>query len=181
VITRTGFRPATVADLDAARAKREQRRADRAELDAAAGRAVYVPPDGDAGEEDRFPPGVKKIILFRPIQYGDGRACELWAWDCQPCWGPVDAHHRKATGMGGSTADGMHVASNGIAACRGHHSRVHHWVERARKSGLIVLRNSLAVPALVPVRFSPAAQPVLLTDAGGYDLHTEPGEGGEAA
>jgi hypothetical protein len=82
-----------------------------------------------------FPPEVKALISMRDV------GCVLRgnaAWGA--CWGPVDAHHRRLIGSGGSAAPETHTASNGISLCRGHHDAVHRCRARAQAFGLIISR-----------------------------------------
>jgi hypothetical protein len=170
--------PATVTDIGAYRHDRqaaEDARRIRAEVRA----SLPCPPVRPAGdplpdEEDRFPRGVRAKIIARPILFGDGNPCELHRWDI-PCWGPVEAHHRWNTGMGGSARAGMHVTSNGIAACQAHHQKIHH--SRATSDPLGLLLSKLAVsmdPRRRPVSFDGGLTFTLLTDDGRYEPYTEP-------
>jgi hypothetical protein len=107
------------------------------------GAARGVP--GNAGRQSRkrpevnadpgFPLKVKALISQRD------EGCVLRGnADWGSCWGPVDAHHRRLIGSGGSTAPETHTASNGISLCRGHHDAIHRNRARAQAFGLIISR-----------------------------------------
>jgi hypothetical protein len=113
---------------------------------------------------------VKAVILRR-----DG-GCALRGGPHGPCWGPVDAHHRRLLGQGGSAAPESHRASNGIAACRGHHDWIHRSRLKAEGLGLIVSRYR--DPTAIPVSLDGGRSRKWLTDDGDYaDREPEP-EGG---
>jgi len=97
-----------------------------------------------ANPDPGFPPEVKALIRLR-----DG-GCVLRgnaAWG--DCWGPVDAHHRRLIGSGGSTAPETHAAPNGIELCRGHHDYVHRYRLRSEAFGLIISRYRNPEKALI--------------------------------
>jgi hypothetical protein len=127
-----------------------------------------------ADTESEFPPSVKALIKER-----DGGCVLRGVAEWGPCLGPVDAHHRRLIGAGGSTAPETHRASNGIQLCRGHHGLVHHYRLKAEGFGLIVSRYKL--PAEVPLRILPDGVPQWLDDAGNYLDHAPGPEAGEVA
>jgi hypothetical protein len=91
-----------------------------------------------------FPPKVKALIGRR-----DGGCVLRGNADWGSCWGPVDAHHRRLIGSGGSTAPETNRASNGIELCRGHHGHVHHYRLRSEPFGLIISRYRDPEKALI--------------------------------
>jgi hypothetical protein len=124
--------------------------------------------------ESEFPPSVKALIKERD----EGcvlRGVAEWG----PCLGPVDAHHRRLIGSGGSTAPETHRASNGIQLCRGHHDAVHRQRLKAEGYGLIISRY--ARPAEVPLRILPDGVPQWLDDDGNCLDHAPEPEDGEVA
>lgn len=125
---------------------------------------------GQVSTDPGFHPAVKATILRR-----DG-GCVLRGGPHGPCWGPVDAHHRRLLGQGGSSAPESHRASNGIAVCRGHHDFLHRFRLQAEGLGLIVSRYRN--PAEVPVSFDGGRTRKWLTDDGDYAAHApEPEDG----
>jgi hypothetical protein len=123
--------------------------------------------------ESEFPPSVKALIKERD----EGcvlRGVEEWGL----CLGPVDAHHRRLIGSGGSTAPETHRASNGIQLCRGHHDAVHRQRLKAEGYGLIISRY--ARPAEAPLRILPDGVAQWLDDDGNYLDHPPGPEDGAA-
>lgn len=90
----------------------------------------------------------------------------MWARDLSRCFrcaimlhygqGGYSVHHRKPPGMGGSNDPIMHGPSNLILLCGSGTTGCHGWVESHRPQatdlGLLISRNSLALPTDVPVK-----------------------------
>lgn len=87
-----------------------------------------------------FPPNVRKLIQSRAL-------CE-----CERCTAnnPVDIHHRRPRGAGGSKDPLTNTAANGVLLCRCCHMDIESYRETALSNGWIVRqgRDPREVPVL---------------------------------
>jgi hypothetical protein len=101
---------------------------------------------------------------------------------CECCGGTLfvgfqSHHHRRPSGMGGSSDAAAHTPQNVVHVCgrdnrTGCHGDIHQNPEQAREHGWLVRQG--ADPAKVPVLLWDG-RPVLLDAAGGYEPYNEDG------